>query len=224
MLTYTFSVIEKYTVHTRFCIIANYAHKINPALLSRCTRFRFSPLSQAAIERRLALVIEAEHVNIEPDALQALLKLSKGDMRKALNVLQPCQSAVANSPSDETTTTAADSTAPAITLEMIYECVGSPQPGDIQAIVDMILKEDWTTAVRSITLLKTSKGLALADILEGITTEFEGYDLIAPARIHMLEGLSEIEFRLAGGGNEKIHTSATIGVVKGALDIQGTVH
>lgn len=132
-------------------------------------------------------------------------------MRKALNVLQPCQAAISGETGEGRT----------ITEEMIYECVGSPQPADIQAIVDMILKEDWTTAVRSITALKSAKGLALADILEGIVTEFEGYDLVAPARIHMLEGLSEVEFRLAGGGNEKIHTSATIGVVKSALEIQG---
>lgn len=214
-------VIEKYTVHTRFCIIANYAHKINPALLSRCTRFRFSPLPPAAIERRLNVVIEAEHVAIDPEALQALLKLAKGDMRKALNVLQPCHAAMTGPSSAEDEAVDAGEKGTTITEAMIYECVGSPQPADIQAIVDMILKEDWTTAVRSISLLKMSKGLALADILEGITTEFESYDLVTSARIHLLEGLSEIEYRLAGGGNEKIHTSATIGVVKSALEIQG---
>lgn len=141
-------------------------------------------------------------------------------MRKALNVLQPCHAAMTGPDADSDGTDNAEGVKP-ITQAMIYECVGSPQPSDIQAIVDMILKEDWTTAVRSISMLKMSKGLALADILEGITTEFESYDLVAPARIHLLEGLSEIEYRLAGGGNEKIHTSATIGVVKSALDIQG---
>src|ERR1700741_3407253 len=37
-------VIEKYTMHTRFCLICNYVNKIIPALQSRCTRFRFGPL------------------------------------------------------------------------------------------------------------------------------------------------------------------------------------
>src|SRR5690606_3188431 len=44
-------IMEKYTVNTRFCIIANYAHKLSPALLSRCTRFRFSPLKEADIRQ-----------------------------------------------------------------------------------------------------------------------------------------------------------------------------
>ena len=37
-------IIEKYTKHTRFCLIGNYVSKVIPALQSRCTRFRFAPL------------------------------------------------------------------------------------------------------------------------------------------------------------------------------------
>lgn len=33
-------IIEKYTKHTRFCLIGNYVGKIIPALQSRCTRCR----------------------------------------------------------------------------------------------------------------------------------------------------------------------------------------
>ncbi|KAK6039058.1 replication factor [Cooperia oncophora] len=38
-------VIEKYTSNVRFCIICNYLSSIIPAIQSRCTRFRFAPLS-----------------------------------------------------------------------------------------------------------------------------------------------------------------------------------
>jgi replication factor C subunit 3/5 len=83
-------IMEKYTTNTRFCIIANYTHKLSPALLSRCTRFRFSPLKEADIRVLVDKVIEEEKVNINPQATDALVKLSKGDMRRALNVLQAC--------------------------------------------------------------------------------------------------------------------------------------
>jgi replication factor C subunit 3/5 len=83
-------IMEKYTANTRFCIIANYTHKLSPALLSRCTRFRFSPLKEADIRRLVDKVIEEEGVNITPEATDALVKLSKGDMRRGLNVLQAC--------------------------------------------------------------------------------------------------------------------------------------
>lgn len=82
--------MEKYTANTRFCIIANYTHKLSPALLSRCTRFRFSPLKEPDIRQLVDLVIEKEDVIIQPEAVDSLVRLSKGDMRRALNVLQAC--------------------------------------------------------------------------------------------------------------------------------------
>lgn len=83
-------IMEKYTANTRFCIIANYTHKLSPALLSRCTRFRFSPLKEADIRVLVDKVITEENVHIDAEATDALVKLSKGDMRRALNVLQAC--------------------------------------------------------------------------------------------------------------------------------------
>ena len=83
-------IMEKYTANTRFCVIANYSHKLSPALLSRCTRFRFSPLREVDIRVLVDQVIEKEDVKIEEEATASLVRLSKGDMRRALNVLQAC--------------------------------------------------------------------------------------------------------------------------------------
>lgn len=53
-------IIEQYTRNVRFCIICNYVNKIIPAIQSRCTRFRFSPLPLVQVEKRLASVVGAE--------------------------------------------------------------------------------------------------------------------------------------------------------------------
>jgi len=53
-------VIEQYTKNVRFCIICNYVNKITPAIQSRCTRFRFSPLPIIEVEKRINTVVEAE--------------------------------------------------------------------------------------------------------------------------------------------------------------------
>jgi len=53
-------IIEQYTKNVRFCIICNYVNKIIPAIQSRCTRFRFSPLPIDQVEKRLSSVISAE--------------------------------------------------------------------------------------------------------------------------------------------------------------------
>lgn len=54
------TVIEKYTKHTRFCLICNYVSKIIPALQSRCTRFRFAPLSADQMKVQIMRVVQAE--------------------------------------------------------------------------------------------------------------------------------------------------------------------
>ena len=55
-----FKVLEKFTENVRFCIICNYLSKIIPAIQSRCTRFRFGPLSEDKMTTRLEHIIEQE--------------------------------------------------------------------------------------------------------------------------------------------------------------------
>ena len=56
----SFSVMEKYTENTRFCLICNYLTGIIPAIQSRCTRFRFGPLEMEQMSSRLKHVIQEE--------------------------------------------------------------------------------------------------------------------------------------------------------------------
>ncbi|CAI0393164.1 unnamed protein product [Linum tenue] len=81
-------VIEKYTKSTRFALICNHVNKIIPALQSRCTRFRFAPLDPVHVTGRVRHVIESERLDVTETGLAALVRLSSGDMRKALNILQ----------------------------------------------------------------------------------------------------------------------------------------
>lgn len=82
------AVIEKYTRQTRFCLICNYLSRIIPAVQSRCTKFRFAPLKPDMIRPRLDYIIEREGVKASEDGRKGLIKLSGGDMRRVLNVLQ----------------------------------------------------------------------------------------------------------------------------------------
>ena len=120
----------------RFCIICNYINKVSPAIQSRTTKFRFSPLSTTSIGARIDHIIEAESVNITDAGKQALLKLSNGDMRRAVNVLQACASAY-----------------DLINEEDVYMCVGMIMPADTERIVESMLSEELGTCLRSMTLV-----------------------------------------------------------------------
>ncbi|CAK9441655.1 uncharacterized protein LODBEIA_P55230 [Lodderomyces beijingensis] len=199
-------IIEKYTKNTRFCILANYSHKLNPALISRCTRFRFHPIDEESIRSRIDNVVIKEHVNITPEALNALLHLSQGDMRRSLNVLQACKAATDGDDDDS------------IDVDMIYNCIGAPHPQDIEACLDSILQDDWTTAYLTLNRYKTTKGLALIDLIAGFIEILSRYELKPQNRVHYLKGLSDIEYGISKGGNDKIQSSAIIAVIKQAME------
>ncbi|EMD39294.1 hypothetical protein CERSUDRAFT_152406 [Gelatoporia subvermispora B] len=195
-------VIEQYTKNVRFCIICNYVNKIVPAIQSRCTRFRFSPLPISEVEKRLQKVIESEGVKLTDDGKKALLKLSKGDMRRALNVLQACHAAY-----------------DLIGEAEIYNCTGNPHPSDIETVVNSMLSDDFTTSHKMISALKVERGLALPDLINGVYEYIETVDFKPNARIYLLDILATIEHRLSTGANEKIQLTALLGAFKNAVEL-----
>ncbi|XP_073532482.1 replication factor C subunit 5 [Phyllobates terribilis] len=195
-------VIEKFTENTRFCMICNYLSKIIPALQSRCTRFRFGPLSQEMMVPRLEYVVQQENVDIAPDGMKALVTLSSGDMRRALNILQSTNMAYGK-----------------VTEDTVYTCTGHPLKVDIANILDWMLNKDFTTAYKHIMELKTLKGLALHDILTEVHVYVHRVDFPPSVRMHLLTKMADIEYRLASGTSEKIQLSSLIAAFQVTRDV-----
>jgi replication factor C subunit 3/5 len=74
-----------------------------------------------------------DSVNISQDGRDALLRLSKGDMRRALNILQAACAAYDR-----------------VTEDAVYTCTGNPLPRDIEQIVTWVLEDDFTSAYQSL--------------------------------------------------------------------------
>ncbi|ORX43393.1 DNA replication factor [Piromyces finnis] len=195
-------IIEKYTKNVRFCIICNYVSKIIPALQSRCTRFRFSPLKTEQIEKRLNYIIECENVNITEKGKTALMKLANGDMRKTLNILQ--------------STVAAFDT---ITEESIYTCVGHPHKEDINTIIESMMSEDYSVSYKKIMSIIKEKGYALQDILSEVSKLSSQLDLPPEARIYLTESLAEIEYNISIGCTEQLQLGCLISTFKMTLEL-----
>ncbi|KAL8826329.1 MAG: hypothetical protein Q9170_007448 [Blastenia crenularia] len=214
-------IMEKYTANTRFCIIANYTHKLSPALLSRCTRFRFSPLKEVDIRSLVDHVIENESVKIQEEATESLVRLSKGDMRRALNVLQACHASstplhIKGQPPPDPSKIKRE----LITNTTIYDCIAAPHPDDIAIIQDTLLRNpDITSCLNTVNSLKANKGLALADILTAVSEGLAKLEVPPQTRVSWLDGLAEIEYRLSGGGGEMVQTGGLVGVVRNGVDL-----
>ncbi|GAB1312613.1 Subunit of heteropentameric Replication factor C (RF-C) [Madurella fahalii] len=216
-------IMEKYTANTRFCIIANYSHKLSPALLSRCTRFRFSPLKEQDIRSLVDKVIEEENVKIVADAVDSLVRLSKGDMRRALNVLQACHaSSTPLQPRDAPKIPEKDVVRETITTQTIYNCVAAPPPDAIKKILDTLLStSDVTACLSAINTIKVAQGLALADIITALSEELVKLEVKPQVMITWLDALAEVEHRVSSGANEGIQTSAVVGAIRNGVELMG---
>lgn len=187
-------VVEKYTRTTRFCLICNYVSKVIPALQSRCTRFRFSPLKTEDIKVKLSEICQAEKFDIEEKAEDAIISLSGGDMRKVLNVL-------------ESASMAHDK----ITVKDIYACTGRPSPEDVEAMMQSLLNDDMKTANATFMKIKYNKGLTLEDLVRDLHKAVMAAELPRKGKLYVVLRLAEIEQRIAVGCNEKLQVASIVG-------------
>jgi replication factor C subunit 3/5 len=190
-------VIEKFTRNARFCIICNYASKIIPALQSRCTRFRFAPLSKEQAMSRIEVVAQAEGCRLAPGGLDACVALGCGDMRRCLNILQSTHMAF-----DE------------VSPDNVYQCTGAPRPADVEQMMGWLMGEDFTSAFNNMWGLMSERGLALQDVLADLFKHVMCIEQKGTAMplARLVASLADVEHRLAVGTSEKIQLAGVVGI------------
>ncbi len=80
--------LEEPPPHAIFVLATTEPHKMLPTILSRCQRFDFRRLSQAAVVSKLTNICEKEGIQIEPSALKLISRSAAGSLRDAENLLQ----------------------------------------------------------------------------------------------------------------------------------------
>ena len=188
-------IVEKYTRTTRFCLICNYVNKIIPALQSRCTRFRFSPLRDEQILPRLRQIVAAEGVSATPEGVAAVVRLSGGDMRKCLNILQSAHMSFGG-----------------VDEGGVYRCTGNPPPQDIDKIVHWLLNEEYVAAFQKTQALMAENGYALQDVLTEVYKVSSQIRFPPKTLSHLFVRLAKIEDDLSRGSSEKLQLASFVGL------------
>ena len=62
--------------------------RIIEPITSRCSKFRFKPLSKEILFNRLDFISSQEKTDFDKDALYSLVSSSEGDLRKAITYMQ----------------------------------------------------------------------------------------------------------------------------------------
>jgi len=185
--------MEKYSRICRFILSCNYSSKIIDPIQSRCAVFRFSPLTSEDIKGYLMKIITGEKVKIDDAAIDALVHVARGDMRRAINSLQ-----------------VAASTGKKIDLDVIYQTTGMAHPDEIKKMMETALTGNFIAARDKLDEVMINYGLSGQDIIRQIHSAFFDLTVSDQERIRLIDKTGEIEFRIVEGSNERIQLEALL--------------
>ncbi len=185
--------IEKYTHICRFILSVNYSSKVIEPIQSRCAVFRFKPLTADDMKKYIRKIATKEQLEITPDGLESLIFIARGDMRKAINVLQVGASMDKK-----------------ITAELLYETSATARPDDVKSLINTALGGNFIAARNQLYDLLITYGLNGEDIIKQIHRTL--FDLTIPDehKIQLIEKIGEVEFRLVEGSNDHIQLESLL--------------
>jgi replication factor C small subunit len=188
--------MEMFSKSCRFILSCNYVSRIIEPIQSRCALFRFKPVPKEAMRKRLLEICEKEGVKITDDGLEAILYISAGDFRKAINVLQ-----------------AAAAVGELIDAEKIYQVSATAQPKEISEIIETALNGNFIEARERLSRLMIEYGMSGEDVISQFFREILSSNINEKLKVVLIDKLGEIDFRLTEGANERIQLDAFLAYV-----------
>ncbi len=185
--------MEQFSNNTRFILSCNYSSQIIDPIQSRCAVFRFTELTEDAIEAQVREIAANEGIEVTDDGVDALVFAADGDMRKAINGLQAA--AVMGETVDE---------------ETVFAITATARPEEVEAMVDHAIDGDFTAARAALDDLLTERGLAGGDVIDQLHRSAWEFDVPERATVRLLERLGEVDYRITEGANERLQLEAML--------------
>ena len=183
--------MERYTRTCRFILSCNYSSKIIAPVQSRCALFRFTRIGDDVMEERLRWIADKEGLKYDNDGLKAILYISEGDMRYAINVLQST-AAVAKS----------------ITKEEVFNIASRAKPELVRKMMMLAMGGKFVEARSILDDLLINRSISGEEILLQMHKEIENLDVPNEKKLALVNLIGEYNFRLVEGANEKIQLDA----------------
>lgn len=186
--------METYTNVSRFIMIANYSGKIIEPIQSRTAVFRFKSLTDSDIKVYIERIVEGEKLKISSDAVDVVIILGEGDLRKVTNLLQ-----------------AAASLGEKITADVVYDVASRAKPDDVKKMLEATLKGRFSDARNMLQEMILKQGLAGSDVIREIHRQIYSLDgLSEESKVRLVEKCGEYEFRISEGGSDLIQLEALL--------------
>lgn len=185
--------MESYAQTCRFILSCNYSSKIIDPIQSRCAIYRFKPLGADAIKEEIRRIAIHEKLTVTDAAMDAIVYIAQGDMRKAINALQGA--AIIRSAIDE---------------KMVYAITSTARPDEINDLLSRSLRGDFDGAESLLAHLLHERGIAPNELINQCYRTILSMDIDRGLKVRLIDHLGEADFRLSEGANSDIQLEAMI--------------
>ena len=185
--------MERYSNTCRFILSCNYSSKIIEPIQSRCIVFRFSPINEEDMKKFLERIAKNEGLQVTEEGMKAIIYISNGDMRKAINILQ-----------------VSASISKKIDADVVYKMASVTRPEAAKKVIETAIKGNFMKAREMIDKMMIEDGLSGEDIIKGLHNAI--FDITIPEikKAKIIDKMGEIEFRIVEGSNDRIQLEALI--------------
>ncbi|MBN3037164.1 MAG: replication factor C small subunit [Candidatus Diapherotrites archaeon] len=184
--------MERYSRTCRFILSANYSSRLIEPIQSRCALFRFTPLTDNDMKTRLDFIAKEEKLKVDEKALEAILYVAEGDMRRAVNVLQ-----------------VASTLGKHVSEDSVYKVAARARPEEVKKMVKAASGGKFMEARKMLDELLYSYALSGEDILLQVYRDvLDSDDFDDRTKVALVDLIGETDFRITEGSNERIQLEA----------------
>jgi replication factor C small subunit len=141
----------------------------------------------------LTRIVKKEGVKIDGPALDGLVHVAKGDLRRAVNSLQ-----------------VAASTGKKVDMDTIYQTTGMAHPEEVRKMLETALNGNFIGARDMLDDIMISFGLSGQDMIRQIHSSFFEMSIPDADKVRFVDRTGEIEFRIVEGSSERIQLEALL--------------
>ena len=180
------NLMEEYTNNTRFCFTCNDSSQIIESIQSRCLILHYKPMDRENIKKKLMHICNKENVNYNNSGLEAIIFISQGDIRQAINNLEATHNSY-----DE------------VTEENVYKLCYQPHPNTIIALIQKCASKNIKLAIIKYEELK-DQGYCNSDILQTMINVLKLISIDEYIRINFIKIISEIYLNVTDGNDSNL--------------------
>jgi len=198
--------LEEPPPHAIFVLATTEIHKIPATVLSRCQRHEFRRLPVDEIVTQLRMIIKAEKIQADDDALIQIARQSAGGMRDAISLLDQLSS-----------------TADKITLALAQTVLGTATSQSVLDIISSIMEHDPAHGLETIHKALDA-GANARSLARQIVEYLRGLMLIQMGNANQVEATSDVKKQM-GSHARSFSTSDVLHMMKAfnnaAVDLRG---